>query len=125
VAVVVNVAAGCINILSTLVDVTAEASSRLFFDNSELPTALIDDLSSPLFSAVSFSCGSLLGSCVTLLAFICVAVVASVTASTAVVVVVVAAAAAATLSRDFNFRSKVDVRLASRSLPMGCNREII
>jgi hypothetical protein len=114
VAVVVNVAAGCINILSTLVDVTAEASSRLFFDNSELPTALIDDLSSPLFSAVSFSCGSLLGSCVTLLAFVFVAVVASVTASTAVVVVV---AAAATLSRDFNFRSKVDVRLASRSLP--------
>jgi hypothetical protein len=121
VAVVVNVAAGCIDILSMLVDVTAEAFSRLLFGISELPTALTDDLSSPFLSAVSFSCGSSLASCVMLLAFISVAVVASVTASTTVIVVVLVAVVA--LSRDLSFRSKVDVRLTSKSLPMSYNRE--
>jgi hypothetical protein len=129
VAVVVNVAAGCIDFLSMLVDVTVEASSRLFVDISEFATALTDALSPPLLSAVSFSCGSLLSSCVMLLAFTSVVVAASVTASTVINVAAVAVVAVAVvvvvvaLSRDLSFRSKVDVRLTNRSLPVSCKRE--
>jgi hypothetical protein len=106
------------DMLPSLVHLTAEVSNRLFFDTSEfLPPLTGKDSSLPEVSSISSPCGSLLCSCEVLLAFVSVAGVVSVTASTVVAAIVVA------LSRDFSFWSKVDVRLTSRSLPMGCKRE--
>lgn len=115
VQVAVNATAGWTDdMLSSLVHPTSEVSK--FLDISECPPALTgNDLS--LFSSISFPFGSLLCFCDMLLAFVSVVGVASATAST------VAAATVVALSRDFSFWSKVDVRLTSRSLPMGWKRE--